>query len=354
MPTNERMTDSQTDYDAVIVISFGGPEGMDDVVPFLENVVRGRNVPPQRLQEVVEHYRQFNGVSPLNEQNRVLIAALVHELHQTRELHKQGSPLPVYWGNRNWHPLLRDAVRQMAEDGVRRALAFVTSAYSSYSSCRQYLENIAAARQEVGPSAPQIDKLRAFYNHPGFIDPMIQRTWAALDAIAPARRGAAALLFTAHSIPLAMAASCRYEEQLIEACRLVSAGVGRTEWKLSYQSRSGPPSRPWLEPDVCDALRQFKAEGIEDAVVVPIGFISDHMEVVFDLDVEAQETCAAIGLNMVRAATVGAHPSFVAMIRELIAERTDEAPRRWLGDHGPSHDPCPADCCGGTGKPSAG
>jgi ferrochelatase len=333
------VTDPQPAYDAVIVVSFGGPEGMDDVLPFLENVLRRRNVPRERMLEVAEHYYDFGGVSPINEQNRALIAALVNELNQ------HGPQLPVYWGNRNWHPLLPDAVRQMAEDGVRRALAFVTSAYSSYSSCRQYLENIAAARQVVGPEAPQIDKLRAFYNHPGFIEPMTQRAREALEEIPAERRGAATFLYTAHSIPASMAASSRYESQLRETCQLVARGLAREPWQLVYQSRSGPPTQPWLEPNISDALRALKKDGASDAVVVPIGFISDHMEVVYDLDAEAQEVCHEIGLNMVRARTVGTHPAFVSMIRELIAERTQGAPPRWLGDQGPSQDICPADCC---------
>jgi ferrochelatase len=325
----------------VILVSFGGPEGPDDVIPFLENVLRGRNVPRERMLEVAKHYYHFGGVSPINEQNRALIAALVEELN------RHGPQLPVYWGNRNWHPLLPDAVQQMADDGVRRALALVTSVFSSYSGCRQYLENIAEACRQVGPAAPRIDKLRAFYNHPGFIEPMVERVQAALGEIPPQRRGAAALVLTAHSIPLQMADTSRYVPQLQEACRLVAGGVGRDDWQLVYQSRSGPPTQPWLEPDVGDYLRRLKSHGIEDVVVVPIGFISDHMEVLYDLDTEARAISEDIGLNMVRAGTVGTHPKFVAMLRELIAERTSGAPKRWLGNDGPSHDECPADCCPG-------
>jgi ferrochelatase len=325
----------------VILVSFGGPEGPDDVIPFLENVLRGRNVPRERMLEVAEHYYHFGGVSPINEQNRALIAALVEELN------RHGPQLPVYWGNRNWHPLLADAVQQMADDGVRSALALVTSVFSSYSGCRQYLENIAEACRQVGQGAPRIDKLRAFYNHPGFIEPMIERVQTALSEIAPQRRGAAALVFTAHSIPLQMADTSRYVPQLQEACRLVGQSVSRDDWQLVYQSRSGPPTQPWLEPDVGDYLRRLKSHGIEDAVVVPIGFISDHMEVLYDLDTEARAISEDIGLNMVRAGTVGTHPKFVAMLRELIAERTSGAPKRWLGNDGPNHDECPADCCPG-------
>jgi ferrochelatase len=328
-------------YDAVILVSFGGPEGPDDVIPFLENVLRGRNVPRERMMEVAEHYYHFGGVSPINEQNRALITALVSELNA------HGPQLPVYWGNRNWHPLLPDAIGQMAEDGVRHALALVTSVFSSYSGCRQYLENLADACRQVGPTAPQIDKLRAFFNHPGFIEPMTERVRSALEEIPAQRRGAAALLFTAHSIPAAMAETSAYVPQLREACRLVAAGLARDDWQLVYQSRSGPPTQPWLEPDVGDYLRRLKTRGAEDAVVVPIGFISDHMEVLYDLDTEARAICEEVGLNMVRAGTVGTHPQFVAMLRELIAERTSGAPRRWLGEMGPSHDACPADCCPG-------
>ncbi|HWL72485.1 MAG TPA: ferrochelatase, partial [Burkholderiaceae bacterium] len=265
-------------YDAVLVLSFGGPEGPDEVLPFLENVLRGRNVPRERLLAVAEHYRQFGGVSPINAQNRALISAL------QAELNSGGPRLKVYWGNRNWHPLLPDALRQMAADGVRRAIAFFTSAYSSYSGCRQYRENIAAAQKEVGPSAPEIDKLRVFYNHPGFIEPMIENVQAALGRVPAERRSAARLIFTAHSIPVAMASGSRYVAQLEEASRLTAEGSGRSDWSLVYQSRSGSPSQPWLEPDVGDYLRRIRGEGAADAVVVPIGFISDHMEILYDLD----------------------------------------------------------------------
>jgi ferrochelatase len=327
-------------HEALLVVSFGGPEGPDDVLPFLENVLRGRNVPPQRLLEVAEHYRHFGGVSPLNEQNRALIAALVDELR------RHGSSLPVYWGNRNWHPLLPETLRQMADDGIRRALAFFTTAYSSYSSCRQYRENLAAAQRDVGPEAPHIDKLRAYFNHPGFIEPMIERVGAALAEIPTERREAAALVFTAHSIPRAMADTCQYEDQLDEASRLVAGGVGKEAWRLVYQSRSGPPSQPWLEPDIGGYLRELAAGTARDVVVVPIGFISDHMEVLYDLDTEARAVADELGLNMIRAGTVGTHPRFVAMIRELIEERLSGDPRRAaLGQLAASHDVCPADCC---------
>lgn len=313
-----------TRYDALLVVSFGGPEKKEDVIPFLDNVLSGRNVPRERMLEAAEHYYRFEGRSPINDQNRALIAALREEL----DLH--GISLPIYWGNRNWQPLLPDTVRQMKADGVERALAFITSAFSSYSGCRQYREDIARARAEVGEGAPQIDKLRGFFNHPGFIGTMTGRVQAALEQIPPPRRAAAALLFTAHSVPLSMASTSDYVKQLEETACLVAANLGRAQWRLVYQSRSGPPSQPWLEPDVSDALRELSGAGAADAVVVPLGFISDHMEVVYDLDTEARAVAESLGLNMVRAATAGTHPRFITMIRELIQD-------------GPAF--CREDCC---------
>ena len=327
-------------YDAVLVVSFGGPEGPDDVMPFLENVLRGRPVPRERMLEVAEHYQHFGGISPINVQNRALIAAL------EQELAAHGPHLPIYFGNRNWHPLLPDTLRKMRDDGVRRAIAFFTSAFSSYSGCRQYRENIAAAREQVGPDAPEVDKLRVFFNHPGYVEPMAGLLGGCLARIPEERRAAAEVLFTAHSIPMAMAANCRYELQLRESCRLVAAGAGAGSWKLVFQSRSGPPQQPWLEPDVGDAIREARGRGVSDVVVAPIGFISDHMEVMFDLDVEAHDISHELGMNMVRCPTVGTHPRFVQMIRELIVERmSDEPVRLCLGELGPSHDVCPIDCC---------
>lgn len=334
-------------YDAVLIVSFGGPEGPDDVIPFLETVLRGRNVPRERLLEVAEHYQHFGGVSPINAQNRALADSLRVELDQ------HGLRLPVYLGNRNWQPLLADTLRQMQADGIKRALGFFTSAYSSYSGCRQYLENIAAAQAEVGAGAPTVDKLRAYFNHPGFIEPMIERTAAALNHIPEPRRSAAKLIFTAHSIPQAMAASSKYEPQLRDACPLVAAGVGLKDWQLAYQSRSGPPSQPWLEPDINDLLRELAGQGARDVVVAPIGFISDHMEVIYDLDTEAKHTADGLGLNLIRAATVGTHPRFVQMIRELIVERTsDTSDRPTLGSLGPVPDICSTDCCPPPKRPS--
>jgi len=298
-------------------------------------------VPRERMLAVAEHYQHFGGVSPINAQNRALLAAVREEFsrHDLR--------LPVYWGNRNWQPLLPDTLRQMERDGVRRAIAFFTSAFSSYSGCRQYRENIAAAQEQVGPGAPQVDKLRMFYNHPGFIEPMIERTAAALAQLPAERRSTARLLFSAHSIPTAMADNCRYETQLREASRLVAEGVHHREWQLVFQSRSGPPTQPWLEPDVGDAIEALAQQGTtRDVVVVPIGFISDHMEVLFDLDEEAQQRAAGLGINLVRAGTVGVHPRFVSMIRELVQERMSQSQvRPALGEFGASHDVCPVDCC---------
>lgn len=327
-------------YDAILIVSFGGPEGMDEVMPFLENVLRGRNVPRERMLQVAEHYELCGGVSPINGQNRKLIAALQQELAE------HGPRLPIYWGNRNWQPMLGETMRQMAADGVRNALAFVTSAYSSYSSCRQYLEDIVRAQTAVGPTAPGIDKLRAFYNHPGFIEANVEHVHSALKQIPEDRRRNAEIAFTAHSIPLAMAVNCDYEAQLHEAGGLVADRLGCANWRLVFQSRSGPPGQPWLAPDICDHLRELRARGVADVVIAPIGFVSDHMEIVFDLDTEALKVCAEIGLNMVRAKTAGTHPAFIGMIRELIRERLDHNVQRLsLGRSGPRPDVCAANCC---------
>lgn len=327
-------------YDALLFVSFGGPEGMDDVMPFLENVLRGRNVPAERMRAVAHHYEQFGGVSPINDQNRTLIEAL------RQELDENGPRLPIYWGNRNWHPLLTDTLRRMADDGVKHALAFITSAYSSYSGCRQYREDIERAREAVGAGAPLVDKLRVFYNHPGFVGPNVENVRAALERIPKERRAGAHLAFTAHSIPLSMATGCDYEAQLLETCRLVAEGAGHAHWRLVFQSRSGPPQQPWLEPDILAHLRELQADSVRDVVIAPIGFISDHMEVLYDLDVEARQLAVELGLNIIRAATVGVATQFVRMIRELILERTDgDMPRRTLGTRGANHDVCPQDCC---------
>lgn len=334
-------------YDAILVVSFGGPNGHDDVMPFLENVTRGRGVPHERLLEVAGHYHHFGGRSPINEQNEALIAAL-REL-----LDAEGPRLPVYWGNRNWAPFLADTLRQMRDDGVRRAAGFVTSAFSSYSGCRQYREDIVRAQQEVGPLAPVVDKLRVYYNHPGFIEPMADNVRAALEQVPAERRAAAPLLFTAHSVPMFMAETSAYEPQLREACRLVSERVGRADWELVWQSRSGPPTQPWLEPDVLDRLRALHAaQGITDAVLVPIGFISDHMEVLYDLDTEAVQLGEELGVHIVRAATAGVDARFVRMIRDLVRERSGANERTALGQYPANHDVCPENCCPRPARPS--
>ena len=331
------MTSNDTRYDALLVVSFGGPEGMDDVIPFLENVLRGRNVPRERMLQVAHHYELFDGVSPINQQNRDLIAALETELEQN------GPRLPIYWGNRNWHPLLPDTLQQMADDGIQNALAFVTSAYSSYSSCRQYLQNIADAQAAVGPNAPRVEKLRPFYNHPLFIEANVDQIRSALSKLEDPT--AAHLVFTAHSIPESMAVNCDYVAQLTETGRLIAEALNIEHWRLVYQSRSGSPSQPWLGPDVSDHLKELREAGVKSAVVGPIGFVSDHMEVVYDLDVEAQKVAQEIGLNMVRARTAGTHPFFVKMIRELILERMEHAPPRFAGTHGARRSICLPDCC---------
>lgn len=312
-------------YDAFLLVSFGGPEGPADVMPFLENVTRGRRVPRERLLEVAEHYMAFGGKSPINEQCRQLIASL-------------SLPLPVYWGNRNWTPYLTDTVRQMAADGVRRALALATSAYRSYSSCRQYLEDIERARAAV-PDAPVIDKIQRFYDHPGFIGPFAANAAAALATLPADRRDEAHLVFTAHSIPVAMAEVAgpgghRYVAELTEASRLISERLGAGHpWTLVYQSRSGPPSQPWLEPDVGDHLADLAKSGVQAVVVVPVGFVSDHMEVRHDLDVEAAEVASSLGLAYARAATPGTAlaPLVEALVQAHLA--------------GAAPEPCPAGCC---------
>ena len=330
-----------TTYDALLVVSFGGPEGPDDVVPFLENVTRGRGIPRERLAEVGAHYLEFGGISPINAQCRALIDALRVELTAA------GRQLPVYWGNRNWHPMLADTIRTMRDDGVQHALAFVTSAWSSYSACHQYLDDIALARSSVGDGAPQVDKIRQFFDHPGFVEPMAANLRDALRRVGVGVGAAAArVIFTAHSIPSSMASSCDYVAQLGEAARLIAAAARVDEYDLAYQSRSGPPSVPWLEPDIGDHIDELADAGIGTVIVAPLGFISDHMEVVYDLDTQAAARAAARGMRFERVATVGTDARFVAMIRELIDERLDPAlPRRALGALGVRPDSCPFDCC---------
>jgi ferrochelatase len=325
------------------------------VIPFLENVLRGKNVPRERMLEVAEHYHHFEGRSPINNQNRELIARLQALLDQ------EGPHLPIYWGNRNWHPLLPETFARMKEDGVTRAFCFITSAFSSYSGCRQYRENIEAAKEAAGAQGIETFKLRVFFNHPGFVEPFVDATRAALAQAPDAR-----ILFTAHSIPLSMAEGARYVPQLQEACRLVAEGAGAAQgqWELVYQSRSGPPSQPWLEPDVVARIEALAGEGVQSILTVPIGFTSDHMEVLYDLDTEALAKCQELGVRFLRVPTPGNDPRFIAMIRELVVERRNverqkgeqgDAPgsRRALGVLGPSHDVCPVNCCPAPQRPAA-
>jgi ferrochelatase len=348
------VSDPTAPYDAFLLVSFGGPEGPDDVLPFLENVTRGRGIPRERLLEVGEHYQGFGGVSPINAQNRALVAAL------EADFAAHGLRLPVYWGNRNWAPYLTDELVRIADAGHRRVMALLTSAYSSYSGCRQYREDLAAAVADLGDRAPAVDRVRHYFNHPGFVEAMVAGTLRALDELPASSRDGARLVFVTHSVPVTMDESSgpdghAYSTQHRDVARLVTAGVAAAtgaehELDLVYCSRSGPPSQPWLEPDVNDHLATLAAEGVPAAVLVPIGFVSDHMEVRFDLDTEARQTAARLGLPVTRAATVGTDPSFVAGIRELVLERAalvrgEQPARRALGELGPSHDVCPAGCC---------
>jgi len=336
----DRYQEEGREYDAILVMSFGGPEGVEQVVPFLENVTRGRGIPKERLEEVGEHYYMFDGVSPINQQNRDLIDAL------RAELDAHGIDLPIYFGNRNWHPMIGDTMQQMQKDGVKRAVTFFTSGYSCYSGCRQYRENIVETQGNLGEDAPVFDKIRVFYNHPNFIEVNAESLEKALDQFPDEKRQQVQVAFTAHSIPMGMAQNSAYEAQLMETARLVAEMAGVTEWKLVYQSRSGPPQVPWLEPDILDHMDELHQAGKDNLVILPIGFISDHMEVMFDLDVEAKDKAEEHGMQMVRAASAGTHPKFISMIRELIQERMTDAPdRRYLGNRGPNHDVCPVTCC---------
>ncbi|MEU3598565.1 ferrochelatase [Streptomyces sp. NPDC006798] len=358
-------------YDALLLLSFGGPEGPDDVVPFLENVTRGRGIPKERLKEVGQHYFLFGGVSPINDQNRALLDAL------RKDFAAHGLDLPVYWGNRNWDPYLTDTLREMVRDGRRRIVTLTTSAYASYSGCRQYRENLAdslAALAAEGLEPPRVDKLRHYFNHPGFLRPMIDGVLAALAELPEDVRAGARLAFTTHSIPDAAADTSgpvaghgeggAYVRQHLDAARVIAdavraeTGVERP-WRLVYQSRSGAPHIPWLEPDICDHLEELHAAGAPAAVMVPIGFVSDHMEVLYDLDTEAAAKAAELGLPVRRSATVGADPRFAAAVRELVLERAAKergepvAPCA-LGALGPSHDLCPVGCCPArTPRPAA-
>lgn len=330
----------QQPYDALLFLSFGGPEGPDDVIPFLENVLRGRNVPRERLLEVAEHYNHFGGVSPINQQCRELIDALRNELTAN------DISLPIYWGNRNWTPLLPDTIRDLKNVGAKRVLTFVTSGFSCYSGCRQYREDISAAQAVADAAEIEFHKTRVFYNHPDFVAVNAESVGAAISELGGDDSGVQ-IAFTAHSVPASMANTSDYEKQLTESCRLVAEqlGIPAERWELVYQSRSGRPQDPWLEPDICDHLKTLKSRGVEKVVVSPIGFLSDHMEVLYDLDDEARQVCQEVGLTMARAITPGAHPQFVSMIRKLIQERLNAADRECVGRFGPNHDVCPVDCC---------
>ena len=334
------MSETELPFDALLVVSFGGPNGPDDVMPFLENVLRGKNVPRERMLEVSEHYQHFGGASPINEQNLALIEAI------KADLAANGIDLPVYWGNRNWHPMFADTLEEMKKDGIKKSLAFFTSMFSCYSGCRQYRENIIEAQEQVGPDAPEVHKLRMAFNHPLYIGASADRVQKALDQIPEGRRKAARVVFTAHSIPLSMAENCKYETQLTEASRLIMEAIGENPWDLVYQSRSGPPTQPWLDPDICDHIQALHdAGGIEDMVIMPVGFVSDHMEVMFDLDTEAMDLCKELSINMVRAGSVGVHPQFVSMVSQLILERTTATEKQAIGNMPANWDVCPKDCC---------
>ncbi|MDT9683759.1 ferrochelatase [Streptomyces sp. TRM76323] len=354
-------------YDALLLLSFGGPEGPEDVVPFLENVTRGRGIPKERLKEVGQHYFLFGGVSPINDQCRALLAALREDFAAA------GLDLPVYWGNRNWAPYLTDTLREMVRDGRRRIAVLATSAYASYSGCRQYRENLAdalAALEAEGLPLPKVDKLRHYFNHPGFVEPMVEGVLSSLAELDEPVRAGAHLAFTTHSIPDSAADTSgpvgehgeggAYVRQHLDVARLIAGAVRERTgvdhpWKLVYQSRSGAPHVPWLEPDICDHLEELHEAGAPAAVMVPIGFVSDHMEVLYDLDTEATAKAAELGLPVRRSATVGADPRFAAAVRDLLLERAATergaaVERCALGALGPSHDLCPVGCCPARAK----
>ena len=333
--------------DALLLLSFGGPEGHDEVRPFLENVTAGRGVPPERLDEVAEHYHHFGGVSPINALNRDLIAAV------EAELGTRGIDLPVYFGNRNWHPMVGDTAARMADDGVGRALVFATSAWGGYSGCRQYHEDIARAREHVGQRAPDLVKLRQFFDHPLFVDANADAVRRAADRLdRPAR-----LVFTAHSVPNRAddqpgpdGQPQWYSRQVAETARLVAERVGAGEHDVVWQSRSGPPEVPWLEPDVVDHLEDLAARGTEAVVVSPIGFVSDHLEVIWDLDNEAAEKAAELGMGFARADTAGTDPRFARMIVDLVEEHRSGGQVRKLSalpqaGCTANGEPCAPGCC---------
>jgi ferrochelatase len=312
-------------FDALLVVSFGGPEKHEDVLPFLENVLRGKNVPRERMLEVAEHYYHFDGRSPINQQNLDLIAAL------GRDFQAHNMKLLVYWGNRNWHPLLPDTLKQMHANGVRRVAMLATSAFGSYSGCRQYRENIAQAMQSAGVQDMVIEKLPNFHDRPEFLEVMAERVRDALAKLPDAQQ----VVFTAHSIPANMAQSSPYVGQLERASEHVASACGMRHWALVYQSRSGPPTQPWLEPDISAYLRAQRDAGVQQVIVCPIGFMSDHMEVLYDLDTDVRSLCDELGLKMVRAGTAGSHRKIVSMIRDLLVN----------GETTPVEAHCEPGCC---------
>lgn len=326
---------------ALLYVSFGGPEGNEDVMPFLENITRGRRIPRERLLEVAEHYYHFGGKSPINDQNRRVISAL------QKELLRRDISLPIYFGNRNWEPFVTDALEAMQKDGHESALAFFTSVFSCYSGCRQYRENICAAQEQLGRSAPRIAKVRNFHNHPGYIAAVVDRVRVALAELSEYQAETIEIVFTAHSIPLPMAEKSAYAQQFQYSSSLVMESFdSRYNWRIAYQSRSGAPGSPWLEPDILDVLRTLHDEGKKAVVVVPIGFVSDHVEVLHDLDREAKESAAELGLGWARALAVGDHPEYIRMIADLIEERIFNKPERpVLGSCGAMPDVCPENCC---------
>ena len=346
MKTSRLFDDEENNYDAILIVSFGGPEGPDDVMPFLDNVLMGLNVPKPVKVRIAKRYQRFGGISPINRETRSFIQALEIEIQNN------GPQLPIYWGNRNWHPMLPDTLNRMADDGIKNAIAYVTSTFSSYSGCRKYREDLYEAIQGVD-NPPHIDKLRVGYNHPGFIKAVSDRTREALESTSVDKEEVV-LMFTAHSLPLSMAKCTDYEAQLQEACNLVGQVVGINSWQLVYQSNNASYGEPWLEPDIADALEKAKSSGRSHVVIMPIGFVCDHMEVVLDLDIEAKEQANNLGLQLTRAATVGSHPAYISMVRELIIERMSKNPdRQYLGSRGANGDYCKPDCClsGRPGNP---
>jgi protoporphyrin/coproporphyrin ferrochelatase len=344
-----------TQYDALLVVGFGGPEGPDDVLPFLRNVTAGRDIPDARLREVGRHYQHFGGVSPINAQNRALVAAVQEEIAE------RGLLLPVYWGNRNWHPYLRDTIASMRADGIQRAIAFFTSAYSSYSGCRQYRENLAAALADNGADDMVVDRVGPYYNHSGFVEPFVDATVLALEELPVTRRAHAHIVFTTHSLPMQLAQTSgdgsvdggAYVAQHRQVAEWVASAVARRTgvvrpWSLVFQSRSGPPTQAWLEPDVSDHLDALSQQGTSAVVFVPIGFVSDHIEVLWDIDVQASSHAEDLGIAYARASTPGTDARFVAMVADLVAERRNDVAvplRPRVNATAAAPDRCAAGCC---------